>query len=373
MDTTLLGAYIRSYASDLAWTLGEFDQDVLARIIGCLASARDDGRQILLVGNGGSAAAASHMATDLGKGTINFADPSFRRFRVISLADNQALITALGNDLSFEDVFVEQLKIVMREGDVVILISASGNSPNLVKAAAWAKASGAVTIGLLGFGGGKLAGMVDLPLVVTSRNYGIAEDFHMAVQHVFTQYLRRALAGPARPVAFLDRDGIINERPAAHTYVQQWQDFRFRPGAIEMLQGLAAEGYALAVVSNQQGIGKGLMTQAAVHDIHERMKTELATHGVTLAGVFVCPHLADRRCFCRKPEPGLIHRALNELPFLVDLPRSAIIGDAPGDVTAGRAAGVPTRVLVSSQSANDATHRVDDLGAVRAVLHAARA
>lgn len=364
----MLDAYARSYFEDLKWTLDEIDASALARVVEVFREARDDGRQILLIGNGGSAATASHMACDLGKGTVDPSDPQFRRFRVLSLSDNCALMTALGNDLSFDDVFADQLRIVMREGDVVVLISASGNSPNLVKAHEYARSRGAVTIGLLGFGGGRLRGMVDVPVVVSSRNYGISEDFHLILQHVVTQYLRRAIVGPARPVAFLDRDGIINVRPAPHQYVERWDHFTFADGAVAMLRGLAERGYELVVVTNQQGIGKGVMSAGALDQIHERLKDALATQGVHLAGIFACPHLEARQCFCRKPKPGLIFRALNELGFMVDLGRSIMIGDSEADVEAGRAAGLDTVFVGPGPAPAAAVHGVRRVDAVLDVV-----
>ncbi len=338
----MLDFYLRSYIEDLRWTLGEFDAGVLQRIITALERARSDGRQVLLIGNGGSAATASHMACDMGKGTADLKDPAFARLRVVSLADNNALMTAIGNDISFDDVFVEQLKIVMRDGDVVIAISASGNSPNLVKGVEYAKSRGAETIGLLGFGGGRLARMVDHPLVVSSRNYGISEDIHLVVMHIFTQYLRRVFAGPARPVAFVDRDGVINRRPAPHTYVQGWEQFTFLDHARPLLRGLRAGGYDIVVITNQQGVGKGLLSLATLAGIHSEMTRSLAADGIPIAGVFACPHLEQDGCFCRKPRPGLIHRAVNELNFMIDLPRSVLIGDSDSDIEAGKAVGLRT-------------------------------
>ena len=364
----MLDTYVRSYVEDLKWTLDEIDRTALARVVDVFQEARADGRQILLIGNGGSAATASHMACDLGKGTVNYADPSFTRFRVLSLADNNALMSALGNDISFDDVFAEQLRILMRERDVVVLISASGNSPNLLRAVEYARTRGAVTVGLLGFGGGRLRDLVDIPLVVSSRNYGISEDFHLIVQHVLTQYLKRAIAGPARPVAFLDRDGVINERAAPHEYIETWEAFRFVEGAQAALRELSARGYELVVVTNQQGVGKGRMTAQALGRIHEDMTQALAAAGVPIAGVYHCPHLEQDGCFCRKPRPGLIHRALNETGFLVDMPRSVLIGDSDADVAAGRAAGLTT-ILVSNEAGRaGATHVVPDLAGALAHL-----
>jgi D-glycero-D-manno-heptose 1,7-bisphosphate phosphatase len=206
--------------------------------------------------------------------------------------------------------------------------------------------------------------------VVSSRNYGVSEDFHLIVQHVLTQYLRRALSGPARRVAFLDRDGVINERLGPHEYVERWEQFRFVPGVVPMLRGLTAQGYELVVITNQQGVGKGVMSAAALNTIHEAMATALAGEGLTLAHVLHCPHLEEDHCFCRKPRPGLIYRALNESPFLIDLPRSILIGDAQTDMLAGRAAGICSRVYIGhpDDAGPDATAVARSVGDVLAVV-----
>ncbi len=371
----MLDSYIRSYLDDLKWTVDQLDPSVLAAIVDVFLRARAEGRQILIVGNGGSASAASHMACDLGKSAIDDTSPHAARFRTLSLADNVALMTAIANDLSFEEVFREQLKIVMRNGDVVVFISASGNSPNLLRAHEYARTRGGTTIALLGFGGGKLAALVDHALVVSSRNYGISEDFHLTVMHILTQHLRRALSGPPRPVVFLDRDGIINQRRTPVAYVERWDQFHFVDDAIPALRQLSASGFGLVVVTNQQGIGKGLMTVEALDDIHDRMRRALGAEGVSLDGIFHCPHLQQDDCFCRKPKPGLIHRALNETMFLIDLPRSILIGDSESDVLAGRAAGLKT-VLVAGDDGSKAgpgsaaTHVVGTLAEAVAVVGA---
>ncbi len=371
----MLDSYIRSYLEDLKWTVDQLDPSALAAVADVFQRARAEGRQILIVGNGGSAAAASHMACDLGKSAIDDTNPHAARFRTVSLADNSALMTAIANDLSFEDVFAEQLRIVMRDGDVVVFISASGNSPNLLRAHQYARTRGGRTIALLGFGGGRLAALVDHALVVSSRNYGISEDFHLTVMHILTQYLRRAVSGRPRPVAFLDRDGIINTRLGPGEYVERWDQFHFIDGAIPALQHMSRQGFGLIVVTNQQGIGKGHMTAAALEAIHEEMRRVLEAEGVILDGIFHCPHLEEDDCFCRKPMPGLIYRALNETMFLIDLPRSILIGDSESDVLAGRAAGLRT-VLVSNAvestagPASAATHVVGTLAGAVAVVGA---
>ena len=176
------------------------------------------------------------------------------------------------------------------------------------------------------------------------------------------------LAEPPRPAAFLDRDGIINERPAAHQYVTSWEQFRWVDGVLPMLRGLADRGFALVVITNQQGIGKGQMSEAALEAIHNEMTRALALEGIGLTRVLHCPHREQDRCSCRKPRPGLIYRALNETPFLIDLDRSVLIGDSGSDVQAGLAAGVGTRILVGGGHDDGATHHVASVRDVMTVV-----
>jgi D-sedoheptulose 7-phosphate isomerase len=137
--------------------------------------------QIFAVGNGGSAANASHFATDLGKGS---SDKLPRRMRVLSLTDNVSWITALGNDYSYDDVFVRQLENYARRGDLLIAASVSGNSPNLVRAFDWANAHGLETVALVGAKRGRLAELARQSIVVDDTHYGRVEDVQMHILHM---------------------------------------------------------------------------------------------------------------------------------------------------------------------------------------------
>lgn len=143
-------------------------------------------------------------------------------------------------------------------------------------------------------------------------------------------------------VAFLDRDGVINEAPGGCGYVTAWAQFRFIDGALDALRALKGKGYRLVVVTNQQGIGKGLMDLDALEAIHRKLRAHCARHGAAIDGVFFCPHLASDGCDCRKPRPGLIRQAVRELGLDLDLGRSWLIGDSPRDIEAGAAAGLNT-------------------------------
>lgn len=153
---------------------------------------------------------------------------------------------------------------------------------------------------------------------------------------------------PGRPAAFLDRDGVVN---VDHGYVHRWEDFRFIDGSVSAMRRLQDAGYLLVVVTNQSGIARGLYTEADYLALTQQMRAHLATQGVTLAGVFHCPHLPDgpiapyaRTCDCRKPAPGLILQARDALQ--IDLPGSLLVGDKPSDIHAARAAGVGRAYLV---------------------------
>jgi D-sedoheptulose 7-phosphate isomerase len=184
--------YCEEYVDRLRQMLVEILPDQVARAAGMLQEARGRGSRIYIFGNGGSAVTASHFAVDLAKGTASPGEP---RFRAISLSENIAVLTAVGNDYSYEEIFEEQLRGLVEPGDMAIGISASGNSPNVLRAIEYAKSQGASTLGLVGFGGGKLAGLADLALVVSPRNYGLSEEAHLILIHILTQYLKNELAG----------------------------------------------------------------------------------------------------------------------------------------------------------------------------------
>jgi D-sedoheptulose 7-phosphate isomerase len=153
----------------------------VAEVAQKLVTALKEDRQVFIFGNGGSASNASHFATDLGKGA---SDKVGRRFRVISLNDNVSWMLALGNDYSYEDVFVGQLHNYGRAGDVAIALSVSGNSPNCVKALEWAKKNRLRTVAMVGAKKGRMAEVAEQTLVINDTHYGRVEDAHMGICHM---------------------------------------------------------------------------------------------------------------------------------------------------------------------------------------------
>ncbi len=173
-----------------------------------MASCLTDGGEapeIFILGNGGSAATASHMANDLNKGA---SVPGQPRFKAIALTDNVPLMTAWGNDTSYENIFVEQMMNFLELGDVVIAISASGNSPNVLRALRVARQYGAITIGFTGRDGGQLRRLVDHGVFIPSDHIGQQEDGHMILDHVITSALRQLVEAEAVPATTGIKDGI---------------------------------------------------------------------------------------------------------------------------------------------------------------------
>lgn len=173
--------------------LERIDLTAVETLVEKLYEAYNDGRRVFIFGNGGSAATASHFAEDLAKGTI--ADMSVqKRLRVTSLTDSVPFLSALGNDWGYETVFREQLVTNASAGDLAIAFSGSGNSPNVISAVKWAAENGLYTVGLTGFNGGKLKGMVDLSIHSAVLDMEIAENTHMIVVHLAVGGLRSRIA-----------------------------------------------------------------------------------------------------------------------------------------------------------------------------------
>jgi D-sedoheptulose 7-phosphate isomerase len=187
MKDTRLSAFVIDYVDRLRAALDQIPVPRVEAMGDILYRAYQHNKQVFIIGNGGSAATASHMACDLGKNTITNNRP---RFRVMSLNDNMPLISALANDVGYEHVFAEQLRNLIHAGDVLISISGSGNSPNVIRAMEYARSRAATNIALLGFDGGRAMELADEYMLVPIQDYGIVEDLHMVLDHILTEYFR---------------------------------------------------------------------------------------------------------------------------------------------------------------------------------------
>ena len=177
---------IKNYIKRLIYLLSKLDIDLIESIIDAFEAIHEKGK-IYIIGNGGSAATASHMANDL-SGGLKLRD--IRNFDVESLSDNSSVCTAIANDIGYENIFYAQLKNKITSNDILIAISCSGNSDNIVKAVEYAKKQNATIIGLTGFSGGKLKPLSDINFHIDSENgeYGLVEDLHMILDHIIYTY-----------------------------------------------------------------------------------------------------------------------------------------------------------------------------------------
>jgi D-sedoheptulose 7-phosphate isomerase len=192
------GGYFTGYREAMAQAWASVDPQAFERAAAMLRDAIQGKRLIYACGNGGSAAISGHLLCDFLKG-IQTDTPL--RPRVVSLASHIELLTAIANDISYDEVFAYQLKTMAAPGDVLMTISSSGNSENIVRAIDWALKNGVGTIAMTGFSGGRSAERADVNLHVAAENYGIVEDIHQSMMHALAQYLRQSAMAPGAHIS----------------------------------------------------------------------------------------------------------------------------------------------------------------------------
>lgn len=182
---------IENYLGTVSELIAKLPSELIDDVVQMVKQAYLDGRRVLVCGNGGSAATASHLAEDLQKGIGCL---TRKKFKVMALTDSAPLITAWANDSEYAEIFVEQVQTWGQAGDLLIAISGSGNSPNVLRAVETAKEAGMATIGLTGMGGGKLAGLADKAIVVASNSMQQIEDVHIVLTHIIYVCLHKEVS-----------------------------------------------------------------------------------------------------------------------------------------------------------------------------------
>ena len=179
--------YINEYFNSVKKALSSVDEKEISNVINILTTARDNGNTIFTMGNGGSASNASHFVNGLSQGATVEGKP---RFKAVALTDNIPNLLAYGNDIGYENIFIEQLKNLLEPQDIVIGISGSGNSKNIIKAVEYANKQSATTIGICGYDGGILKKIVKFPIHVKCNFMEVIEDAHLSITHLISTYFR---------------------------------------------------------------------------------------------------------------------------------------------------------------------------------------
>lgn len=189
-----IGEFSRKYFSYLSKVLNSISENEINKLAEHFEIARANTNTIFVAGNGGSATTAATMANDIGFDIIKKTG-TIKPFRVFSLVDNNSVLTAISNDVGYDKIFVNQLKIHYRKGDYLIAISASGNSSNIIEAAEWVKSNGGIVIGFLGFSGGKLIDLCDIKIHIDTKpgEYGPVEDAHLIINHILAHWFQKKL------------------------------------------------------------------------------------------------------------------------------------------------------------------------------------
>lgn len=190
---------VERYLAEIERAIRLIDRSAVRRVVDALFACWERGGTTYVIGNGGSAATASHMMNDLMKCTLV---PGRARFRALALTDNVPAMTAFANDISYEEIFTEQLRTHLDARDAVVALSGSGNSPNVLRAIAYANDLGVATIGLCGDTGGKLATIVDLPVLIPAEKIGQQEDGHLILNHTIALALYDRIAEAPVTAAF---------------------------------------------------------------------------------------------------------------------------------------------------------------------------
>lgn len=190
-----------NYVTALHETINQLSKEEIVQVMELLHRARLEGKRVFIMGNGGSASTATHFVCDLAKNTRKEGWP---HYKVIGLSDNMALFSAYANDEGYENVFAQQLANLVMPEDIVIAISASGNSRNVLNAVSLAKSVNATTIGFTGFNGGSLASMVDINIHVNSSIIEHVEDIHLMLEHMIVKTLRERVCSETMPQILLD-------------------------------------------------------------------------------------------------------------------------------------------------------------------------
>ncbi|MCT4666234.1 MAG: HAD-IIIA family hydrolase [Flavobacteriales bacterium] len=349
----------------------------LERISSEIIEAYHGGRKVFFCGNGGSAADAQHLAAELTGRYYFDRPPLFSE----ALHVNTSYMTAVANDYSYEHVYERMVEASMKPGDILIALSTSGNSENIVRAVNQAKKQGVFTVGMTGESGGKLFESCDLTFRIPSKNTPRIQEAHMILGHTLCEIIeyrifhnfkenQNYLADISEKLdrswtLFLDRDGVLNQK-LENDYVKSVDEFKWIPGALDAVVSFGKLFGRIVIVTNQQGIGKGLMTQEDLHKVHQKLEDDVLAKGGTIDAFYFAKELADKNHPNRKPNIGMGLKALEDFPE-INFSKSLMVGDSISDIEFAQNLGMHS-VFLSKKDHPKVDFRLDSLKELADIL-----
>ena len=326
-------------------TISRIDPAQIRKAADILIEAFRNGGQAIFMGNGGSSADAQHIAAEF-SGRYMLERPALPGVCLSNIAP----VTAIGNDYSYDLVFKRQIEGICRKGDVVIGMSTSGNSKNVILAMEAAKERGAITISFTG-DGGRMREIADHAVVIPSKETPRIQEGYLCACHTMCGIVEREMFG--QRAVLIDRDDTIAKDVPYCDDPAKFELYEHVPPAIKRLNDA---GYKVIVVTNQSGIGRGYFTEETLSRIHDKMVRTVEAAGGRIDDVFHCPHTPDDHCSCRKPEVGMGLAAISK--HSINPRISFMVGDHEKDMEFGRRLGFRCIQVSESFTFSDAVDEI---------------
>ena len=327
--------------------ISKLDASQVIEVADVITEAIRRGNQVFFMGNGGSSADAQHLAAEL-SGRYLFDRPGMPGVCL----SNVAPITAVGNDYGYDIVFSRQIEAFARKGDVVIGLSTSGNSKNVILAFEKAKDIGAITVSFTG-DGGAMKDMADHAIIIPSKETPHIQEGYLVAGHMMCGLIERNMFG--RKAVLIDRDDTIAKDVP---YCDDPDKLVLFKGVPKSIKRLNDAGYLVIIVTNQSGIGRGRFDESVLEKVHEKMLHDISSEGGHVDDTFFCPHHPDDGCGCRKPEIGMGIAAVKK--YHIDVRNSFMIGNSDSDMEFGERLGCNTLRVSEKFTFNDAVDWILD-------------
>lgn len=321
--------FIKSELERSAKAISNINASSIEEVAGLIISSIRNGGKVIFMGNGGSSADAQHISAEF-SGKYMFDRPAMAS---ISLS-NIAPVTAISNDYSYDFAFQRQIEAVCKKEDVVVGLSTSGNSRNVIMATDAAKRIGANTVSFTGEGG-VLKDMADIAVIIPTRETPRIQEGYMAACHTICGIVERELFG--RKAVLVDRDDTLVKDVQ---YCSEPEKLKLFPGVSKAIARLNEAGYIVIVVTNQSGIARGILDEDTLAAVHGKMVKDIEAGGGAIEDIFYCPHHPDDCCTCRKPETDLGISAI--IKHNICPSASYMIGDHEKDMEFGKRLGLRT-------------------------------